>query len=1177
MSGVWRIWIDRGGTFTDCLGLNPADGRVHVAKVLSSDRAPLVGIRKLLGLGEGATIPPCEIRMGTTIATNALLERTGEPTALLVTRGFSDLLEIGTQARPDIFAFEIQKPELLYREVHAVDARCAPDGTILSRPDAAVLRDTLKHIHARGIRSLAIVFIHAYVNPTLEIEAAAAAVELGFTHVSTSHEVAREIGMLGRGDTTTVDAYLTPLIRRYVKELLDELPGSTLRIMQSSGGLTDALSFSGKNAILSGPAGGVVAYARVAEAAGYDRAIGFDMGGTSTDVSRYAGELEHVYETEIAGVRLRAPMMAIHTVAAGGGSLCRYDGYRFTVGPESAGSDPGPLSYGQPDATELALTDINLFLGRLRSDRFPLPLSGSRVEEALRALQKTMKTRGEERSLESIAQGFFEIANENMAQAIRKVSVARGYDVRDHVLVVFGGAGGQHACAIARRLQMKTVLLHPYAGVLSAFGMGLADVTWHGVREAGRLALDEVTFEHLDERFLALERIGREALTSEGFEPDQIRIVRKVDLRYRGTETSLTVHRGDDLPGAFAAEHERRFGYVRDGHPIELVNVRIDAVGRFAGGHPSADRRGPRPSPDDTAVGRLFLPDAGWTDVPVVYAEALPPHTHREGPLLVLEPTGTIVVEPGWELRVRDTGEIVLTDIGGSRRPAAVSSSVDPVQLEIFNNLYMSIAEQMGVVLRRTAISTNIRERLDFSCAVFDGDGGLVANAPHIPVHLGAMGESVRAVRRAHPDPAPGDVFVTNDPSCGGSHLPDVTVVTPVFDGTNALTFFTASRGHHEDIGGTTPGSMPPASRTLEEEGVVFSAERLVERGRFQEARMMQRLTAGPYPARDPRTNLADLEAQVAANRTGARLLGEMVERYGLDVVQAYMTHVQHNARAKVEDALRARPDGVERFEDAMDDGTKLVVTLTKRGDRLTVDFSGTDPEADHNLNAPPAVAVAAVLYVLRGLVGEAIPLNGGCLEPVEIIIPPGSLLSPSRGRAVCGGNVETSQRVVDILLGALGRAAASQGTMNNITFGNDSFGYYETICGGAGATSIHAGADAVHTHMTNTRITDPEVLEARFPIRLVEFAVRRGSGGAGRHRGGDGVVREIEALAPLSVSLLTQRRERAPFGLRGGGAGQPGRNLVNGVAVGGRTSFEVAPGYRIRLETPGGGGFGPP
>jgi 5-oxoprolinase (ATP-hydrolysing) len=1184
-AGRWEFWIDRGGTFTDCLGRDPATGEVRVAKVLSSDRAPLEAIRKLLALGDRDPIPACDIRMGTTLATNALLERKGTPFALAITRGFRDLLAIGTQARPRIFDLEIKKPELLYREVLELDARADASGAVLARPEPARLRAELTRLRERGFASLAVVVLHAYRAGELEREIGDAAREVGFAHVALSHEVASEIGLLARGDTACVDAYLTPLLRDYVAALRAELPGSRIRIMQSSGGLTDASSFRGPHAILSGPAGGVVAYAHVARAMGETRAIGFDMGGTSTDVSRVeasasgAFDFERVYETETAGVRVFAPMLSIHTVAAGGGSLCRYDGYRFRVGPESAGALPGPLCYGRADARELTVTDVNVALGRLVDDRFPFPLARAPVGRALDALVARLRAQGVIRTREQIAAGFVEIANANMAEAIRQVSVARGYDVRDYALVVFGGAGGQHACALARRLGIRRVLLHPYAGVLSAYGMGLADVSWHGEAEIGRRPLAAGLVEALEPVFAELEARGRGALAEQGDPAPRAECVRRLDLRYRGTESALTLalEPGVDLRASFDALHARTFGYARAGHPVDAVVARVEARVRHAAVS-SASSAAPRSrAATPLRRARLFC-DGDWVDdAPVFAREDLPAGTRLSGPALVLESTSTLVVDPGFELEIDAEGRIALSDVAGEASRPRASAEVDPVRLEIMNNLFMSIAEQMGIVLRRTSLSTNIRERLDFSCAVFDREAGLVANAPHIPVHLGAMGESVSAVLAAHPDPHPGDVFVTNDPAAGGSHLPDITVVTPVHDDAGVLRFFTASRGHHSDVGGITPGSMPAFSHTLEEEGVVLRGLRIVREGVLDEAAVLGALGGARFPARNPRENLADLEAAIAANRAGARLLRELVERYGHDVVLAYMGHVQDNAAAKVADEIAKLADGEHRFADALDDGTPICVTLRVRGDCMEIDFADTGPEVDGNLNAPRAVTIAAVIYVLRALVGTEIPLNSGCLRPVTVRIPSPSVLSPGPERAVCGGNVETSQRVVDVLLGALGKLAACQGTMNNLTFGNERFGYYETIGGGAGAGESFAGASGVHTHMTNTRITDPEILETRFPVRLIEFSLRRGSGGAGRMPGGDGLVRELEFLEPMHVSILSERRTLAPFGLRGGAPGAMGRNTHDGRDVGGKKYFAVEPGARVRIETPGGGGFGTP
>ena len=1176
-----EFWIDRGGTFTDCIHRDPATGRLRVAKLLSSDRAPLDAIRELLGLGPRAPIPACDVRMGTTLATNALLERKGAPFALAITRGFRDLLAIGTQARPRLFDLRITKPELLYREVLEVDARAGAHGEILARHDPATLRRELGRLRRSGLESLAVVVLHAYRGGELEREIGELAREAGFAHVALSHEVAPEMGLLARGDTACVDAYLTPLLRAYVAELRRELPGSTLRIMQSSGGLAGAEQFRGPHSILSGPAGGVVACAHVAHGLGAPRAVGFDMGGTSTDVCRVeAGpegdfEFERVYETETAGVRIFAPMLSVHTVAAGGGSLCRFDGHRFRVGPESAGARPGPLCYGNPEARELTVTDVNLALGRLVGDRFPFPLQLERVLAELHRMVSRLREAGTPRTADEIAAGFLEIANANMAEAIRQVSVARGYDVREYALVVFGGAGGQHACALARRLGMRRVLVHPLAGVLSAYGMGLADVAWHGEADVGRPALAAGLEKSLDKTWAELEARGRAALAEDGFAPAELTALRRIDLRYAGTETALTLPIGGDLRARFEAAHERAFGYARPGHPIEATVARVEVLGRHDVVSSRTERAAAPAAARPRRHARVFCDGAFHDGVPIYEREALGPGARLSGPALVLEATSTLVVDPGFELEIDAEGRIALSDRAGAGAQAREQTAVDPVQLEIMNNLFMSIAEQMGIVLRRTSLSTNIRERLDFSCAVFDRDASLVANAPHIPVHLGAMSESVRAVIEAHPSPEPGDVFVTNDPGAGGSHLPDITVVTPVHDASGRLRFFSASRGHHADVGGITPGSMPPFSHTLEEEGVVLRALRIVRAGRLDESLVLAVLASARFPARSPRENLADLEAAIAANRAGARLLLEMVARHGDATVDAYMRHVQDNAAAKVADEIEKLPDGDHAFEDALDDGTPIRVRMSVRGRALEIDFAGTGGQVEGNLNAPRAVTVAAVIYVLRALVGEDIPLNAGCLRPVTLRIPPHSVLDPDAERAVCGGNVETSQRVVDVLLGALGKLAACQGTMNNLTFGNERFGYYETIGGGAGAGPGFAGASGVHTHMTNTRITDPEVLESRFPVRVVEFGLRADSGGAGRWRGGDGLVRELEFLEPMRVSILSERRVRAPFGLAGGGPAARGRNSHDGADVGGKASFDVSAGGRVRIETPGGGGFG--
>ena len=1177
----WQFWIDRGGTFTDCIGLDPSTRKLRVTKVLSSDRAPLEGIRRLLGLASDEPIPACDVRMGTTIATNALLERRGVRTALTITRGFGDLLRIGDQTRPDLFALDIEQTPPLASVVVEHDARRDAQGAVLSQADEAELLEALTRARAQGCESLAVVVMHDYADGLLESGVTQLARKAGFEHVMCSHAVSPQLGLLARSETTVVDAYLTPLLKAYLATMSAELPGSRLRMMQSSGGLTEAASFRGRDAVLSGPAGGAVALLELARRTGEREVIGFDMGGTSTDVARCAGELPRVYETRVAGVRLRAPMMDIHTIAAGGGSLCRFDGHKLTVGPQSAGARPGPLCYGHPDARELALTDVHLALGRLVGDRFPFALDEERVERALAELSARVHPQAGEVGALRVAEGFFDIAVESMADAIRRVTIARGHDVRTHALAVFGGAAGQAACSVARRLGIRRLLVHPLAGVLSAYGMGVADDTWHGERDLGGARLDAASLARASAAFPALESEGARALEAHGAVREHMRFERRFDLRYAGTETALTLPEAPlpELAQAFHALHAQSFGYARPEHPIELVVARLEA--RVT---PALDDLLPTVAPQDgkpvpQRISRLYLGGVWLERVPVYDRDQLGAGVRLHGPALVLDATGTLVVEPGFVATLRKDGVLLVEDEAASMRVHAnipqPEIERDPVLLEVFNHLFMSVAEQMGVVLKRTSLSTNIRERMDFSCAVFDAGSGLVANAPHIPVHLGAMAESVRAVLRAHPSPEPGDVFVTNDPALGGSHLPDVTVVSPVHGPDGTLRYVCASRGHHADIGGTTPGSMPPDSRTLSEEGVVLSALRIVHRGTLDRELVLRTLRSGPYPARNAEENLADLEAQVAANQTGAKLLRELDERFGHELVAAYMEYIQDNAAESVQAAVSELPEGEYTFADALDDGTPLCVRITIRDGRMGIDFAGTGGEHPQNLNAPRAVTVAAVLYVLRCLVGKPIPLNSGCLRHVDLHIPEPSLLCPSPERAVVAGNVETSQRVVDVLLGALGLAAASQGTMNNFTFGNEGFGYYETIAGGAGATPHAPGASAVHTHMTNTRITDPEVLERRFPVRLVRFAVRAGSGGAGKHRGGDGVVREVEALEAMTVSFLAERRLRAPFGLSGGGPGARGHNYVNGQELAGRAAVEVRPGDRIRIETPGGGGFG--
>lgn len=1184
-AACWQFFVDRGGTFTDCIGRDPSSGALSVVKVPSTDDAPLVGIRLLLGLAPDAPIPACEVRLGTTLGTNALLERRGARSALLLTRGFGDLLELGDQTRSDLFALEIKRPRPLPELVLEVDARLDADGEPLERPDPAQLEGALESLRQTGCDSVGIAVLNDYRAGLLEADVADLARRAGFTYVATGHQVAPSIGYLARASTVALDAYLTPLLQRYLERLTAELPGSRLLLMQSSGGLCQRERFRGAASVLSGPAGGAEALAAVARAAGLRHAVGFDMGGTSTDVTRVEhGELSRVYESQVGGTHIAAPIVAVHTVAAGGGSVCRFDGERLRVGPESVGAVPGPLCYGRPGPGDLSLTDVNLALGRLIADRFPLPLSPEPPLAALEKLRLEVAGAGHDYGALDVAEGLFRIANANMAEAIREVTVARGFDLREHALVVFGGAGGQHACALARELGVQQVLFHPLAGVLSAWGIGISRLRWEGRADAGGRLLSDESLAELAAEFDRLLNEGRAALARDGADAAQLVPTLTARLRYRGTETELAVPFPSGAAaarGEFEAQFRARFGYLHQSRPLEIAQLSVALAEPAAAPTPQPAVSAASALPEPTRRSRLYV-DGQWLEnVPVYLRETLTPGAVLTGPAIIAEATGTIVLEPGFSLTAEPDSLLRVTPATPTHSSLLTPHSSllpDPVLLEIYANRFMSIAEQMGRTLRQTAMSVNIRERLDFSCAVFDAQGELIANAPHIPVHLGAMSESVKAVLRAHSDLAPGDLFVTNDPTQGGSHLPDVTVVAPVHDAGGALRFFAAARGHHADIGGKTPGSMPAFSRSLAEEGIVLRNVRVGRAGNFDRELVRGLLSAGPHPARRVAENLADLEAQLAAVRTGASLLLQLAAERGVEQVERYMGFVQDNAASEVRRAIASLVPGRHTFTDQLDDGTPLVVTLTvdDSAERLTVDFSGTGAEHPGNLNAPRAVTLACVLYFLRLLVGKPIPLNNGCLRHVELVIPERSLLSPGPHCAVAGGNVETSQRVVDALLGAAGLLAASQGTMNNLSFGDGSYGYYETIAGGAGAGSGFAGASAVHTHMTNTRITDAEVIERRFPVRVVEHAVRRASGGVGQTRGGDGVRRTLEFLAPAQVSILSEHRASAPRGLSGGGPAQPGQNLMNGRVLGGAVSLDAKPGDRLSLLTPGGGGFGP-
>ena len=1180
----WRFWIDRGGTFTDVIGRSP-DGRLIARKLLSENPeryrdAAVQGIREILG-HEPDPAQVHSVRMGTTVATNALLERKGDRTLLVTTKGFADALRIGTQNRPRLFDLDIRLPELVHERVLEVDERIAADGSVLRSPDLEAVRRGLREAFAAGIRAVAILFLHAYRHRDHERQVAALAREVGFTQVSASHEASPLIKLVARGDTTVVDAYLSPILRRYVAAVGAELGKVPLSFMQSSGGLTDARLFQGKDAILSGPAGGVVGMARTARLAGFGKAIGFDMGGTSTDVAHFDGEYERAFETQVAGVRLRAPMMLVHTVAAGGGSILHFDGSRFRVGPDSAGADPGPACYrrGGP----LTVTDANLLLGRLQPDFFPTvfgpggdkPLDPEPVRRGFAQLARLAG-----RPAEEVAEGFLRIAVENMANAIKKISVQRGHDVTDYTLNCFGGAGGQHGCLVADALGMPRVLVHPLAGVLSAYGMGLAEV--RALREASvEAAIDA----DLAPRLAGLEADALAEVRAQNIPEEKITVLRRALVRYAGTDSSLAIDFGtpEAMAAAFAEAHRRRFGFVMEDRSLAIEALAVEAVGAGEG-LVEPDRAFASAPP--VAADRVRLRSEGRDhEASVFLRDDLAPGHRIPGPALIAEANATTVVDDGWQADITPKGHLLL----GRARPrperVAVGTSADPVMLEIFNNLFMSIAEQMGATLANTAYSVNIKERLDFSCAIFDARGSLVANAPHVPVHLGSMGESVRTVLESrHGNLRPGDVVALNDPFHGGTHLPDVTVVTPVFDAAGRdILFLVAARGHHADIGGSTPGSMPPDSRTAAEEGILIDDFLLVDSGRFREAEFVDLLSSGPWPARNIRQNVADIRAQVAANETGVRELERMVAHFGLEVVRAYMGHVQDNAEESVRRVLdRLPPEGC--FACTLDDGSRVQVRIAvdHGSRRATVDFTGTSPQQPNNLNAPLAVCRAAVLYVFRCLVADDIPLNAGCLKPVRLIVPEGCLLNPRPPAAVVAGNVETSQAVVDALLGALGAQAGSQGTMNNLTFGNATHQYYETLCGGAGAGPGFDGASAVHTHMTNSRLTDPEVLELRFPVRIEDFAIRRGSGGAGRHRGGDGVVRRIRFLDAMTAAILTNRRRVAPHGLAGGDPGDCGQNRLERADgsvqdLGPTARVEMSPGDALVIETPGGGGYGTP
>ncbi|MGW1144316.1 hydantoinase B/oxoprolinase family protein [Streptomyces sp. NPDC002454] len=1209
----WQFWVDRGGTFTDVVARRP-DGRLVTRKLLSTrpprdpgaapsaepvpdaPDAAVEGIRLLLAEHPGHGTEVAAVRMGTTVATNALLERTGEGTLLVTTRGFRDALRIGYQNRPRIFDREIVLPAPLYDRVVEVDERVTAQGEVLRQPDLDALEGPLRAALDEGLRAVAVVLLHSHLHPEHERRVGALATRLGFRQVSLSSEVSPLVKLVPRGDTTVADAYLSPVLHRYVHHLdaALEVPAGRLQFMQSNGGLTDAGRFRGKDAVLSGPAGGIVGMVHTSRRAGFDRVIGFDMGGTSTDVSHYAGAYERVLTHTVAGVRLRAPMLAIHTVAAGGGSVLHFDGSRYRVGPDSAGADPGPACYraGGP----LTVTDANLMLGRIQASRFPRTFGpdhdrppdedGVRERFAALAAEITRRT-GDERTPERVAEGYLRIAVANIANAIIRISVQQGHDVTRYALTTFGGAGGQHACQVADSLGIRTVLVPPMAGVLSALGIGLADLA--ALRERSVEApLEAAALPRVLAAADELEATAREELRAQGVPDARIDVTRRAHLRYDGTDTTLPVELGapEPMARAFAERHRAVYSFALD-RPIVVESVSVEALGRTDAPPEPAAPSGPPPSAEPPGTAALHT-GGSWQRVPLHDRARLTPEQPLTGPALITEDGATTVVDEGWRATAAPEGHLLL-ERTAPPRGSRTGTEADPVLLEVFNNLFMSVAEQMGARLESTAQSVNIKERLDFSCALFDPEGNLVANAPHIPVHLGSMGTSVKEViRRRGATMRPGETYAVNDPYHGGTHLPDVTVITPVFarptDPTDRTTplFHVASRGHHAEIGGTAPGSMPADSHTLDEEGVLFDNWLLTEDGRFREEPTRRLLTDAPHPSRAPETNLADLRAQIAANQKGVDEVRRMIDEFGLDVVQAYMRHVQDNAEESVRRVVDTLRDGTHAYETDSGALIRVRVAVDRERRAATIDFTGSSPQLATNFNAPSAVVVAAVLYVFRTLVAADIPLNDGSLRPLHLVVPPGSLLAPRPPAAVVAGNVETSQALVGALYAALRVQAEGSGTMNNITFGNERHQYYETVASGSGAGDGFHGASVVQTHMTNSRLTDPEVLEGRLPVLLEEFAIRPGSGGTGRWHGGDGAVRRILFREPMTVSTLCGHRRVPPYGLAGGAPGDLGAARIERrdgtvLHLEGSDSTRVRPGDVLVVETPGGGGYGPP
>jgi len=1195
---MWQFWIDRGGTFTDIVAQKP-DGNIVVDKLLSENPtaykdAAIAGIKRILGLNINDSIPTNKIssvKMGTTVATNALLERKGDRTLLLITEGFGDLLRIGYQNRPLLFDLEIKLPELLYERVIEIPERLDSDGKVIKKLDTQKARKALKKAKQDGIDSVAIAFMHSYVNSEHENKIAEIAREENFNQISISHKVSPLIKLVGRGDTTVVDAYLSPILRRYVNQVSEELKDSKstkLMFMQSNGGLTDAHLFQGKDALLSGPAGGVVSMTETGKQAGYNKLIGFDMGGTSTDVCHFAGEYERSFETELAGVRIRAPMMEINTVAAGGGSIITYRDGRFQVGPESAGAIPGPACYNR--GGPLTVTDCNVLLGKLHPDHFPKvfgnksnePLNIGIVKEKFLDLAKLISSKNNKppMNIYEMAEGFLKIAVENMANAIKKISIQKGYDVSNYVMNCFGGAGGQHACHVADALGISKVLIHPYAGVLSAYGMGLAEV--RSIRESHF----EKNIKQINEAkklFDLLSSQAKKDLNKQGIDDSSITLSKNVFLHYEGSHQNLEVKFDTilNMRESFEEEHKKRFGFFVKGREIFIEMLTVEAISNNYETQDFSNNLGPNENAEPVAYTKMYI-EKVENSVPIFKRDKLKINQSVLGPAIISEATGTNIIEKGWSGYLDKFYNLILSRVDKKNDKNSVGTSVDVVMLEVFNNLFMNIAEQMGATLANTAFSVNIKERLDFSCALFDNDGSLVANAPHVPVHLGSMSEAIRTVIKLNKNNIfPGDVFVLNAPFNGGTHLPDVTVITPVFEenGDNII-FFVASRGHHADIGGKTPGSGPPDSTHIDEEGVLIDNFKLFERGVFKEKEMIKILSSGKYPCRNIEHNMADLAAQVAANKTGISEINSMIKQFGIDTVHAYMKHVQNNAEECIRNAIINLNDGYYEYE--LDNGefirVKIQIDKTKR--EALIDFSGTAEKNPFNYNAPKAVCHAVILYVFRTLVGKNIPLNEGCFKPIKIRIPDNSMINAKYPSAVIAGNTEVSQLTCNALFGALGVIAGSQATMNNFIWGNERIQNYETICGGTGAGSFFDGTSAIQTHMTNTRSTDPEILEARFPVRLEEFSIRKNSGGTGKHKGGDGVTRKLRFLEPMTVTTLCSHRKVPPFGVNGGEPGQCGREWLETatgkvIKLKGNDSCSVKVNDLFVMETPGGGGFG--